>query len=74
MRRRCYWPECPRQVPAKLLMCSQHWKMLPQAIRHQIWETYRRGQENDRRFSPEYIAAVRGAQQWAREFEAGNAA
>jgi hypothetical protein len=74
MRHRCFWPDCPRQVPVKLLMCGQHWKTLPRAIRHRIWSTYRRGQEQDLRVSREYIGAVRAAQQWAREFEAGRAA
>jgi len=55
-------------------MCGQHWKRLPQAIRSRIWHAYRPGHENDLRPSAEYIDAVRAAQVWARDFEAGRAA
>lgn len=60
----CHWIDCRQQVPPKLFMCRAHWFALPASLRSAIWRTYRPGQEQDKRPSPEYIAAAKAVQEW----------
>ena len=64
---RCHWPGCPRDVPPRLWGCRPHWFRLPQAIRNEIWQHYRPGQERDKHPSVDYVAAARRARAYALE-------
>jgi hypothetical protein len=41
----CHAKGCTTQVPPALLMCAKHWRMVPQALKNRIWDTYQPGQE-----------------------------
>jgi hypothetical protein len=58
---KCHLPGCEVRTPPKYLLCPKHWKMVPQRLQMQVWATYRRGQEIDKRPTPEYLAAARDA-------------
>lgn len=45
MVRPCAACGCERKVPAKLLMCPVHWRMVPKNIKQLVWDHYQRGQE-----------------------------
>lgn len=60
----CHWPECQRQIPAALLMCTGHWFTLPQSLRDKVWEEYRPGQEIDKKPSRKYILVVKEVLEW----------
>lgn len=55
---RCHHPACGRLVPPSLLACGPHWRALPAELQREIWRTYRKGQEIDKRPSAEYLAAA----------------
>lgn len=38
---RCIGPDCLRQIPTSLSFCGEHWKMVPQRQRWDIWRTYK---------------------------------
>lgn len=71
MQHKCHWPSCDKEVPPKHWGCIDHWFMLPQGIRNEIWCEYRPGQEVDKQPSHGYLCAADKAQFWARGFEAG---
>lgn len=57
----CHAKGCDVRVPPKMLMCRRHWYMVPKALRDAIWDTYREGQEIDKRPSGEYLDAANAA-------------
>lgn len=57
----CQARGCMRTIPTKLLMCSRHWRMVPQKIQNDVWRTYRPGQEEDLVLSEEYQQAYNAA-------------
>lgn len=57
MRHHCHAHKCFRDIPPKLLMCRQHWKMVPRNIQTLVWKHYRPGQEVDKQPSHEYLKA-----------------
>ena len=61
MPHHCHAEGCELIVPPKLLMCANHWFMVPKPLRDAVWRTYRPGQERDKRPSPEYLAAAKAA-------------
>jgi hypothetical protein len=69
-RHQCAAKRCKIYVEAKFLMCSPHWRMVPVEIRHKVWATYRRGQEETldeltedyRAAAQEAVAAVAAAE------------
>lgn len=61
---RCHKRTCDRFVPASMLACKPHWYELPQELRTEIWRTYRKGQEVDKRPSAEYLEAARRCQEF----------
>lgn len=67
----CHWPGCGKLVPPAMWGCRDHWMALPYAIRHEIWRTYRPGQEVSKTPSEAYIAAARAAQDWIRDHAPG---
>lgn len=69
----CTAENCDRQIRVGLLMCLQHWRMVPAPLQQEIYRTYRnwcRAPLGDgglcRR---EYVAAVRQARAAVREKE-----
>lgn len=60
----CKWPDCRRQVPARLFACRDHWFTLPSSTRRDILRAYVPGQELTGSLSVEYIAAVKAAMNW----------
>lgn len=57
----CHARNCTTPVPAKLLMCLKHWRMVPLALQRAVWRYYRPGQEVDKKPSRDYLAAARAA-------------
>lgn len=58
----CAAKGCSRQIPLRHLMCSKHWRMVPDSLQKLIWTHYRSGQEYDHSIrSPEYADTVREA-------------
>lgn len=64
MKRACCWPGCGTMVPSSMWGCKKHWFMLPKELRDRIWATYRPGQEDDLKLSPEYLEAFDAVQAW----------
>jgi hypothetical protein len=52
----CHAHRCEVSVPPRLLFCREHWRSLARTIQAAVWQTYRRGQENDKRPSRAYLA------------------
>lgn len=40
----CHAVACERYVPPQMLMCRQHWFMVPPKLRSRVWATYQSGQ------------------------------
>lgn len=57
----CHAKGCLVRVAPRLLMCHRHWYMVPRATRIAILNTYRRGQERDKRPSLAWRRAARRA-------------
>lgn len=55
MKHQCHAVGCTRVVHPRLLMCRDHWFMVPKAIRDRIWTLYRPGQEQTKNPSLEYM-------------------
>lgn len=45
---RCHARGCSIPVKPQMLMCLQHWRMVPQTIQRAVWATYRAGQCDDK--------------------------
>jgi hypothetical protein len=63
----CHWPGCTAAVPPASWGCRPHWFKLPAGIRKRIWSAYRKGQEETKTPSREYIEAAKAAQAWIAE-------
>lgn len=63
----CHHPECNVPVQPKYLACRNHWYMLPQDLRSEVWRTYRKGQEHDKQPSKEYMEVVARVQEYWRK-------
>jgi hypothetical protein len=61
MKRRCSANGCQAMVAPSLLMCGQHWRMVPYAIQTRVWQHYRKGQEETLQLSVEYLRAAADA-------------
>lgn len=61
MTHTCHAEGCDTGVPPRLLMCHQHWYMVPKALRDAVWAAYRPGQERDKRPSQQYLDVARAA-------------
>lgn len=57
----CHAIDCSERITPKLLMCPRHWYMVPAALRKQVWQTYRPGQEVDKCPSKEYLEVAKQA-------------
>jgi hypothetical protein len=54
----CHARGCFVPVRPSLLMCAPHWRMVPREVQQKVLRTYRRGQEQTKTPSREYIAAA----------------
>lgn len=59
--------KCGKKCPPWLWGCLDCWRRLPLSIREAIKESYRPGQEVDKRPSREYIASALAAERWVDE-------
>lgn len=67
MKHLCHWPGCGKAIPPRMWGCLKHWRQLPAEIQHEIWRTFRPGQEVDKRPSADYLAAAMRARTFALE-------
>lgn len=60
----CFAIGCHRRIYLHLLMCSLHWRRVPQNLRREVWTTYRPGQEKPGSppASTAYFEAIQAAQ------------
>ncbi len=58
---RCHIPNCPVAVRPELLMCLQHWRMVPKQLQRNVLARYRRGQCDDKKPSRGYLDAAAAA-------------
>ncbi|HZU00876.1 MAG TPA: hypothetical protein VFA10_14510 [Ktedonobacteraceae bacterium] len=70
MSHTCHHPQCDIPVPPRLLACRSHWYMLPKALRDQVWQKYRPGQEKDKQPSQAYLDVIAQVQAYWREMDA----
>lgn len=49
VRHVCHAPGCRTGIPPRYLMCRRHWAMVPPGVQAMVWDTYRPGQEVDKR-------------------------
>lgn len=61
MAHNCHAIGCNIETRPALLMCLNHWRLVPDFCKRQINKTYRRGQEIDKRPSKEYLQAAKRA-------------
>lgn len=57
----CHAIECERQIAPSMLMCRVHWRMVPANLQREVWRTYRKGQEIDKKPSEAYMRAQMAA-------------
>lgn len=65
----CHWPGCNIQVPPAMWGCRQHWFRLPPALRTEIWQNYKIGQEETGTPSNAYLRTARKVQEWIAAYE-----
>jgi len=58
---RCHAAGCKEEVPARLLMCAYHWRMVDKPLQAAVYYNYRQGQEIDKQPSSEYLDAAKAA-------------
>lgn len=57
----CHAVGCNERVLPSRLMCPRHWFMVPETVRRRVWQTYRPGQEVDKKPSGPWLFAAREA-------------
>lgn len=57
----CHATSCPREVPAGMLMCRRHWRMVPLALQREIPRLWDRHRLTGAKLPVRYFAAVREA-------------
>jgi hypothetical protein len=70
MAHTCHAKGCKVEVRPELLMCLQHWRMVPKELQRQVWAHYREGQCDDRRPSREWLDAADAAINYVAQVEA----
>lgn len=61
MKHLCHAIGCTVAVPPSKLMCLKHWRMVPKALQHAVWEHYVPGQERRKDPSRDYLVAALAA-------------
>lgn len=67
----CHALDCKKPVPPKMMMCYEHWKLVPKELQAKVWEHYRPGQERDKQPSLKYLATLRECQRAVKFVETG---
>ena len=57
-RHECHAKGCSVPVRPALLMCPQHWCMVPPTLQRRVWAEYREGQEVSKDPSKNYVGAA----------------
>lgn len=55
----CSATGCQRAIPLNLLMCSDHWRMVPVACQREVWRTYRLTEQRQGLPALELLTAAR---------------
>jgi len=55
----CHAVGCQVEILPKFHMCLKHWEMVPRGLQKEVWINYRKGQEDTKIVSLNYIEAVR---------------
>jgi hypothetical protein len=58
MNHECPATSCTREVSVDMLMCRQHWYMVPQALRTAVWNAWQDGAGAG---TPQHAAAIHAA-------------
>jgi hypothetical protein len=58
---KCHAIGCKVTCSPKLLMCANHWRMLPPELRFPVIRNYRRGQSDDKKPSADWLKAAKTA-------------
>lgn len=61
MGHECHAEGCSKAIPPALLMCREHWRMVPYQLRGAVLRAYRPGQCDDKRPSAAWLEAARAA-------------
>ena len=61
MSHHCHAIDCETDVPPAMQMCKRHWGMVPKFRQRAVWNSYRKGQEVDKRPSAQYLYAAAAA-------------
>ncbi len=68
---RCFAFGCDTRTPPTLLMCREHWQLLPAGQRQEVQAAYTPGQaKNLKLVTPEYRMAAQRARAIVRDLEA----
>lgn len=57
----CHAVLCRRPCKPEMLMCFEHWRMVPKRLQRAVYSTYRPGQCDDKRPSKDWFAAADAA-------------
>lgn len=69
----CHAKGCKTKVPPEMLMCKDHWGMVPRSIQKRVWAHYRPGQCEDMKVTKDWLKAAQEAIQAVVEAEADEA-
>lgn len=58
---RCFARGCGARIPAHMLMCKTHWRMVPKPIQDDVWRTYKAGPKRTGHMTDDYIEAIKAA-------------
>lgn len=61
MAHTCHAIGCDVPVPRKMLMCRQHWRLVPRAAQQAVWAAYELGQERTGETTEVYRMVAAGA-------------
>lgn len=65
----CHAVDCHVPVSPALLMCKRHWRMVPRGMQNQVWKHYRKGQEDTKDPSRDYLRVAMKAIRYVAELE-----
>ena len=54
----CRAVRCVKLIPMDMLMCAKHWRMVPLALRREVWREYRRWKAGATSMTAAYADAV----------------
>ena len=57
----CHAEGCEVTVPPRMLMCRNHWRLVPKRLQTAVWDAYVPGQERRKDPTPEYLDAAMAA-------------